>query len=282
MTKVKREELRIRDPFVYIEGGVYYLIGTTGNDPWEKGSDMILYKSANLATFEPVMNTVGDGELDGYSAIWAPELHKYGDKYYIIVSAFREDLGRGSFVLVSNSLNEPFSLLTGKYVTPADWGCLDATLFTYGGKPYLCFANEWMTPITKDGDGSLYMAELKSDLTAIVGEPKKIVSGKHSGLAVEVGEKVRGYIAEGPYLYNDGNDIVLLWSTVTKSGYSVIKSVSKSGVMGDYEYEKMIFSDDGGHCMVFTDLGGKRKIVLHAPNKTPNERLKVFDLSELD
>ena len=275
---MKRDDIRIRDPFVYVENGVYFLLGTTGDDPWGKGSDMILYKSADLTNFERVMTATADGELNGYSNIWAPELHKYRGKYYIIVSADRGDVGRGSFMMVSDSLTQPFTLLTGKYITPAGWGCLDATLFISGGKPYLCFANEWMTPITRDGDGSLYIAELNEDLTEIIGEPKKIVSGKHSGLSVEVGEKVRGYIAEGPYLYNEGDDTVLLWSTVTQTGYSVIKSVSRTGIMGDYEYEKTIFSDDGGHSMVFTDNDGKRKIALHAPNKTPNERLKIFDL----
>ena len=34
---MKREEIQIRDPFVLVENGIYYLIGTTGSDPWGRG-----------------------------------------------------------------------------------------------------------------------------------------------------------------------------------------------------------------------------------------------------
>lgn len=40
----------------------------------------------------------------------------------------------------------------------------------------------------------------------------------------------------------------------------------------------MIFERDGGHAMVFTDLNGRRKIVLHQPNTSPDERMKIFEL----
>jgi len=34
----KRENLRIRDPFIFVRDNKYYLLGTTGTDPWIKGS----------------------------------------------------------------------------------------------------------------------------------------------------------------------------------------------------------------------------------------------------
>lgn len=42
---MKREDLHIRDPFIYTENGIYYLLGTTGNDSWDRGSDLGLYVS---------------------------------------------------------------------------------------------------------------------------------------------------------------------------------------------------------------------------------------------
>lgn len=276
---MKRDEIQIRDPFVFVENGVYYLIGTTGSDPWGSGSDLALFASYDLEEFEKKRVMVTDGSLDSYKNIWAPELHKYRGKYYLIVSAVRKDVGRGSFIFVSDKVDGDYKMLTGSYATPAEWGCLDATLFVHEDKPYLCFANEWMTPITNDGDGSLYMAELSEDLTEIIGKPKKIISGKNSEIAIEVSDKsgtVNGYIAEGPYLYEEDGNIVLLWSTVGKSGYTVVKSVSKNGVFGDYEFDKIVFSEDGGHCMCFTDLEGGRRLTLHQPNGTPNERMKLF------
>ena len=39
---IKREDLHIRDPFVFVENGEYFLIGTTTADPWGAGSDLRL------------------------------------------------------------------------------------------------------------------------------------------------------------------------------------------------------------------------------------------------
>lgn len=279
---MKREDLHIRDPFVYAENGTYYLLGTTGNDTWERGSDLVLYVSRDLERFEKKCVLVTDGSLSSYQNIWAPELHFYRGKYYLIVSVYRADLGRGSLIFVSDALDGRFTMLTGNYITPKGWGCLDATLFVYANTPYLCFSNEWMTPISRDGDGSLFIAELKEDLTELIGKPKKIVSGKDSGIAIEIGdEKTRGYVAEGPWLYEENEKIVLLWSTIGKNGYTVVRSISKNGVFGDYVYDKILFDRDGGHCMCFTDLNGERVLALHQPNTMPNERLRLFSLREL-
>ncbi|MDE5896454.1 MAG: family 43 glycosylhydrolase [Clostridia bacterium] len=280
---INRKDLCIRDPFVFAENDLYYLLGTTGSDPWQKGSDLTLYFSKDLENFQEVCTLVTDGCLDSYTNIWAPEVHKYCGKYYLIVSAFRKDLGRGSLIFVSDRLDENFKMLTGEYITPCGWGCLDATLFVYEKKPYLCFSNEWTTTITNDGDGSLFIVPLKDDLTEKVGKPKKIVSGKSSEFAIEIGdEKKRGYVAEGPYLYEEDGKIVLLWSTIGTDGYMVIQSVSKTGAMGDYEFERVLFREDGGHCMCFEKTDGTKWIAFHQPNITPNERMNLRRIKNQD
>lgn len=280
---MKRENLHIRDPFVFIEHETYYLLGTTGNDSWGKGSDLTLYVSRDLENFEKKCTLVTDGSLDGYTNIWAPELHFYNGKYYLIVSAFREDLGRGSFIFSSDYLGGNFKMLTGEYITPAGWGCLDATLFVYKGKPYLCFSNEWTTPLTKDGDGSLYIASLSDDLTNIVGTPKKLISGKHCGFSVEVHHGGKsGYVAEGPFLYEEGDRIVLLWSTFTNEGYCIVKNVSETGPFGEYVFDRILFRKDGGHSMSFIDLHGVRRLTFHQPNLKPYERMVVLDMKKIE
>lgn len=272
-----RDEIHIRDPFVFVEDDRYYLLGTTGDDPWGLASDFTLYESSDLETFDPICIMVEDSSLAGYTNRWAPELHRYEGKYYLIVSLFRADKGRGSMVLVSSSLGEPFVPLTGEYITPEGWGCLDATLFIHEGKPYLCFSNEWTTPITHDGDGALFIAELSHDLRQLVTPPVKIISGKYNGLSKQVcNSEARGFVAEGPWLYEDGNRIVLLWSTFTETGYTVIQSHSEGGVYGDYVFDRVVFSKDGGHCMRFLDLQGKPWITMHQPNQTPLERMRLF------
>lgn len=49
----------------------------------------------------------------------------------------------------------------------------------------------------------------------------------------------------------------MLWPPFTKTGNSILKSVSINGVCGDYTLEQMLLDKDGGHCMRFTDLNRK-------------------------
>ncbi len=270
---IKREHLHIRDPFVYVENGQYYLLGTTGNDCWGSGSDLTLYTSKDLASFTALRKMVDNCYLEGYTNIWAPELHRYNGKYYLVLSLYREDIGRGSIIFVSDSLIEKFVPLTGEYITPKEWGCLDASLFVWNNKPYLFFSYEWTTP---EGDGSIYVAELSEDLKQIVGEPKRVINGKTCGFSKEIESGgYRGYVAEGPYAVKENGKIALYWSTFTETGYSVVKNIAED-IFGTYAFEKIVFAKDGGHCMVFTDLIGQNQLTLHQPNNSPNERMKLF------
>ncbi len=275
---IHRQDLRIRDPFVYVEDGCYYLLGTTGNDSWGRGSNLLLYKSQDLQTFEVVGRMTQECYLEGYRNVWAPELHRYNGTYYLIVSLYRDDLGRGSMIFVSDRVDGDFVPLTGEYITPKGLGCLDASLFVWKGKPYLYYSYEWTTP---EGDGSLYVAELSGDLKTLIGEPVRIINGKTCGLATEIESGGRrGYVAEGPYAVEEGGKIALYWSTFTPQGYCVFKHTAED-IFGEYGFEKMVFEKDGGHCMIFTDLEGSRRLTLHQPNTSPMERMRIFSLNSL-
>lgn len=276
---MKRENIRIRDPFVFTEEGKYYLLGTTGNDSWNKGSDLTLFVSDDLENFESCGTLVLAETLGEYTQIWAPELHKYNGNYYLIVSVFNERYGRGSILLTADTVKGPFTPLTGKYITPEGWWCLDATLFCKDGKPYLYFSNEWICTVTNDGDGSLFVAELSPDLKEIVGRPKKIVSGKYCGFSKELthGNGAKGYVAEGPFVLEENGKTALYWSTYTKKGYCVVRSTADEP-LGEYTFDKFIFKKDGGHAMLFFDRNGEKRITFHQPNRSPDERMKIFSI----
>ncbi len=276
---IARKDIHIRDPFVFVENGKYYLLGTTGGDCWHAGSDLTLYTSNDLENFEEVGCMVEPETLQGYCNIWAPELHFYNGRYYLIVSLFREDIGRGSMILMSDTLDGKFTPLTGEYITPKQWGCLDATLFVWQDKPYLYFSYEWTTP---EGDGAIYVAELSNDLKTIVGTPKRVIDGKTSGVAIElVSGAYRGYVAEGPYAVKEDGKIALYWSAISKDGYCVARNTAED-IFLDYIFDRMVFTKDGGHCMVFTDLDNTAKITFHQPNNSPNERMRIFTLAGLE
>ncbi len=276
---MRASDIHIRDPFICLEGDTYYLLGTTGSDCWNKGSNFTLYTSDDLIEFSPAGVLVGEGVLDGFRQLWAPELHRFGEKYYLIVSLWCDAWRRGSMILVSDSVRGPFLPLTGEYITPPGWMCLDATLFQEDGVPYLIFSNEWVDPVTGDGDGALYVARLADDLTKLVSRPRRIVSGKYCGFSVPInnGEHT-GYVAEGPFAVRRKGRIELYWSTFTGNGYCIARSVADN-VCGDYTFDTLVFDRDGGHSMVFRDKTGAEKIVFHQPNTSPDERLHIYDLA---
>ena len=250
---MKREDLHIRDPFIYTENGIYYLLGTTGSDTWERGSDLVLYVSRDLERFEKKCVLVTDGSLTSYKNIWAPELHLYRGKYYLILSVFRDDIGRGSLIFVSDALDETFKMLTGKYITPEDWGCLDATLFIYKNTPYLCFSNEWMTPIKKINlrlmEIEAKMTEYLSDLSLNDDIEEKIESmnkkkEKYEALKTEMESKGVKEIsttdkdARLMKANNQGTDVSYNVQSVVDSKYKLIAgmevvcSASDNGLLG--------------------------------------------------
>lgn len=279
---MKLSGIRVRDPFFIKENDIFYLIGTTGNDCWEAGSDFSVYATQDFENFEFVSTAFDKSNMPYHTQFWAPEIHKYKGKYYMLVSAKRQE--RGTYILVSDKINKGYKLLMDRPITPPEWTCLDATLYVENGEPYLVFSNEWVNTVNKDGDGSLFVAKLSDDLTEIISPCKKIISGKDSGFAklVKYTDEIWGYIAEGPYLDKDDNgDLLLYWSTITDSGYCVAVSRSKNGIMGDFVFDKMLFDKDGGHCMVF-ERNGKKYITFHQPNHSPHERAVIYDLDVLN
>ena len=274
------KDIRIRDPFVFVEDGKYYLLGTTGEDLWGKGSDMTLYVSEDLVYFEKKCTMVDPALLESYKCIWAPELHKYNGEYYLFLTLHRDDIGRGTMIFVSDHLDSNFKMLSGKFITPDGWECIDATMIVHENIPYLSFSNGWWGPVSEKCDGSLFMGKLSDDLTHLVEEPHQIVSGKRTPGAIAIGDEVKGYIAEGPWVYEDNGKIVVLWSGHTKNGYAIFKNVSSTGIYGEFVYEKTLFDRNGGHCMRFTDLNGMHWVTLHRPNTSPDERMALLSVDE--
>lgn len=49
---MKLQGIRIRDPYIILHKDIYYMVGTTGDDCWNAGSNFMVYKSTDLLTFD--------------------------------------------------------------------------------------------------------------------------------------------------------------------------------------------------------------------------------------
>ena len=277
---IRREEIRIRDPFVYtdFENKCYYMYGTTDlvGDCVDARNTFSVYRSYDLENFEEP-KVIFDGEKCGFWAdreVWAPELHKYNGIYYLFGSCKAENKHRATHIFVCDTPDGEFVPLTDTPITPADWECLDGTFWVENDKPYIVFSHEW----TQIGDGEIWAMELSKDLKKSAGEPFMLFRASDNTNVSELNGHSGAYVTDGPFLYKEDGKIKMMWSSFYKGRYLVLDAWSDS-LRGEWQHGGSRFDFDGGHAMLFKKLDGTQMISLHSPNIANKERAAFFMFS---
>ncbi len=278
-----RAEFRIRDPFVLVDEGTYYLYESK---PWSGGNGVGVRTSKDLENWSavsPAMTLPGDVKA---TAIWAPEVHRYKGAYYLFTTlTFAPDPAhpikpmlldgrkggelqpRGVWVFRATSPRGPFTPVKTGSVTPADWMCLDGTLWIENGTPWMVFCHEWC----QTGNGRMMAAPLSDDLSRFTAAPIELFRAADAPRG--------GNVTDGPFLLRDaGGKLRMIWSNfLAGTGYCVLQSTSASGsVKGPWGGHVPVYTKDGGHGMVFRDLKGNSALTFHAPNRGPAERMQLI------
>lgn len=175
---MRNQDIHIRDPFVLCEDGVYYMYGTRAASFGMETAGFDVYISTDLEHWSdptPCCDTAAAGLNVG--ANWAPEVHKYRGVYYMLATFTRGDCGlRGTFAFRAEDPKGPF-LLHSEVLTPAEWECLDGTLYIdRKGNPYLVFCHEHTQII----DGTICYLPLSEDLSHAAGDPVFLDDGGHA------------------------------------------------------------------------------------------------------
>ena len=271
---MKLSDINIRDPFVLIENGTYYLYGTRA-----KTGGFDVYLSEDLETWSdplPVFDSASYGL--NREVNWAPEVHKYKSNYFLFATFTQENGLRGTYALIAERPEGPFRPHSDGALTPDGWECLDGTLYVAkDGKPYLVFCHEH----TQILNGKVCYVPLKDDLSAPAGEAVDLflatdpyympspVEGEH-------------YVTDGPFLFRtkDGT-LLMIWSTFPEGRYAQCVARSVSGeIQGPFEHLEPLITDDGGHGMIFRD-GEKLMLTFHRPNVSLFERPVFCELTDL-
>ena len=275
---LKREEIRIRDPYIVTdkENNCYYMYGTTAlvDGSLRANATFSVYKTDDLENFEGP-KVVFDGKATGFWGtrdFWAPEVHYYNGKYYLFGSCKADGRCRATHIFVCDTPDGTFVPVSENPPTPADWECLDGTLYVEDGVPYMVFCHEWV----QVGDGEMCAIQLSEDLTKPVGEPFLLFKasdnpdvGTHRGVEGH-------YVTDGPFFYRENGKINMIWSSHGLGRYLVLEAESDS-LRGPWKQKGSKYDMDGGHAMLFERLDGKRMISLHSPNKTGLERAAFFE-----
>jgi hypothetical protein len=286
---ILREQLQIRDPFVFPMPSEqrYYLFGTTDLNPWnEKGQSFEAYISEDLIHFEgPHTVFSPTPSFWGTHDFWAPEVHFYHGKYHMFATFTSAERRRGTQILTSSLILGPYEPMGNHAVTPLEWECLDGTLFIdRDDTPWIVFCHEWV----QVNDGTVCAMKLSEDLTEAVSPPIVLFHASEAPWP-DVRERRDGSglfdarVTDGPFLHRMGDGtLVMLWSSTTKQGYAMGQAHSLSGRLeGPWiQNDTPLIASDGGHGMVFEDMSSQLKVVCHAPNSTPHERLTMIGVVE--
>ena len=271
------KDINIRDPFVLPDNGKYYLYGTRGETAWTVAHGLDVYVSDDLENWSEAHECFSVPEnFWADKEIWAPEVHKYKEKYYMFVTMRSEERNRKTQILRSDSPMGPFLPFTDDAITPAGWRCLDGTFYVAeNGDPYIVFCREWQQ-VT---DGEIHAMKLTPNLSSAAGEPILLFKASQPHWADKTREM---FVTDGPFMYRtECGRLLMIWSTFTPSGYVQAIAYSDNGeIDGNWLHEDLLFEKDGGHGMIFDDYNGVKHLILHSPNENPLERPVMFNLKE--
>ena len=285
---VRLADVRMRDACVLPDPDTrtYYIIASA-----RRG--VRAYTSSDLATWEGphMIFRMPDDFWPGIEmqGIWAPEMHRYRDKYYLFLtfdtsSQFPEQwrnwlprVKRASQVLVGDSPLGPFELFERRPTLPEDMMTLDGTLWVEDGVPYMVYCHEWVQIV----NGTVEMIQLKDDLSGTVGEPKRLFFGNDAPWSKR-SDQYGCWVTDGPSLYRSKSGrLFMIWSSGGARGYTTGVAIADSGRLeGPWRQQaEPLFADDGGHGFIFTRFAGQLMLVLHQPNRT-TERARLFELED--
>ncbi|MFD1884892.1 glycoside hydrolase family 43 protein [Paenibacillus wenxiniae] len=188
------EDIPAHDPFVLTDTvtGTYYLY--TGAAPKLHGVDrygVLVYKSTDLEQWAGptvVFSIPDDSWAHPQHGAWAPEVHEYKGRYYLLVTLHNNDRllegepiqgytrhWRGTSIAVSDTPEGPFELINrDRPVLPETMMTLDGTLYIdEQQQPWIVYCHEWVQTI----DGTIEAMRLHDDWTGTVGEPMHLFSG---------------------------------------------------------------------------------------------------------
>jgi GH43 family beta-xylosidase len=284
---MKTSDIVIRDPFVLAEEGKYYLYGTRSLTCWGEADGFDAYVSDDLENWEgpiEIFHKTDDFPYD--KNYWAPEVHKYKGAYYMFATfnTVAKDM-KGTMILKSESPLGPFKLHSEGKITPEEWNCLDGTFYlSPDGVPYMIFSHEGVDIF----DGEICARKLSEDLKRPAGEPFTLFKASEAtGWVRSIthrrypGKEI--YVTDGPFAFrNPDGSLALMWSSFGDHGYvEAVAYSDNNDVTGKWtQGEKPLYTENGGHGMLFKKKDGKLCLTLHYPNENYHEHPVFIEMPD--
>jgi len=158
------------DPWVYTYKGFYYYMNTTGRG-------LTIWKTRDLAALRDAEKKVVWTPEPGKAwskEVWAPEITRWGDKWYIYFAA---DAGKNEghrIFVVENASDDPMDgewTLKGQVGDKTDRWAIDPDVFEVGGAHYMVWSG-W--PGATNGEQDIYIARMSNPWT--IDSPRTLIS----------------------------------------------------------------------------------------------------------
>jgi hypothetical protein len=304
-TGLRLPEIPLHDPYVLVESSTrtYHLYNSaSARVTGRNRAGTVAYRSKDLATWEGpflVFECPDDSWAMSQVKAWAPEVHAYRGRYYLLTtlhnpgkplpSALSSEPNsmRATVIAVSDSPAGPCTLMKKDGpVTPADFMTLDGTLYVDpAGKPWMVYAHEWIQKI----DGTIEALPLKDDLSAAAGDPVFLFKGSDAPWIDEQpvpSTRPALYVTDGPELFRTKTGrLLMLWSSYARNsfgqdGYVQTIARSRSGNLeGPWEQLPLLVRNDSGHGILFRTFEGQLMLILHQPFL--QARGKLYEVEDL-
>ena len=271
------------DPFMYREDGIYYLFGTFAS------KTIYMYTSSDLSNWSTKIKAMDEIEDNNINWIWAPEVYKYDNKYYILFSGVKIENGEekeaslyiaktDSLKYEGNELNKKFSNV--KRINLDNQGnVIDGNILFENNNIYLYYKCE--------SDGSICVSRLSENFEVI--ESKKILSKSNN-----TWEK---YYLEGPFTFKYNEKYYLMYSSggyynnTYAIGYAIAETpegpfkkitTEKPLISGEEVKDNIYDTDNGiygtGHNMVLKTGNDEYYCVYHRAVLDKNGKFKYRTL----
>jgi beta-xylosidase len=230
------------DPSLLREGDDYYIVHSS----FDYYPGLLIWHSKDLINWTPLTNA-----LHKYvGPVWAPDLIKFKNKYYIYFPA-----NNTNYVVTSDSISGPWSDPVDLKVGNIDPGHISDA----DGKRYLYFSGGGYVPISDDG-------------LSVTGELKQA----YSGWPIPREWSIECFCLEGPKLLKHGDYYYIIMAQGGTAGpptsHMVVSARSKSpfGPWENSPYNPIIRTDENsdkwwskGHGTLFEDAKGKWWMFFH-------------------
>ncbi len=292
----------VGDPYLFYDNGVFYLYGTTRLyvNPGKTVEQFEVYTSTDLVNWEDGGACfIPDANDWCTSRLWAPEVYKIGDKYYMYYTAAKGGSGvlHGSVAVADSPLgpftNDVADGIDGSepiFDFGSDFPTIDGSVFTDDdGRMYYFFVRDQIGDNASSGGtnstarSTLWGIELENAYTVKEGAvPVKLTEVGRStltekGAYTQRWETQQGMWNEGPFvLKHDGKYYLTYSANYFGSKYYAVGYAVSDSPLGSYEKPDNLpimgidpnedsnwsYFDGTGHAMFLT-IGDELYVVYH-------------------